>query len=148
MKRLSFIALSLLISSSVFSQILAPVKWTFTSKKISKTEAVIYLTAAIEKGWHIYSQTVPEGGPIATSFKFSPSSVYSVAGKTIEPKPITKFEKSFNMNVNYFENKVVFQQKVKIVSSQPTIKGKLEFMVCSNSKCLPPDEISFAIPVK
>jgi DsbC/DsbD-like thiol-disulfide interchange protein len=148
MKKLSFITLLLLISTSAFSQILTPVKWTFTSKKISKTEAVIYLTAAIEKGWHIYSQTVPEGGPIATSFKFSPSSVYSLAGKTIEPKAITKFEKSFSMNVSYFEKTVTFQQKVKIASSQPTIKGKLEFMVCSNSKCLPPDEISFSIPVK
>ncbi|MDB5119282.1 MAG: sugar transporter [Sphingobacteriales bacterium] len=148
MKKLLFLTLGLLLSGTAFSQILNPVKWTYSAKKISKTEAIVYLKANIDKGWHIYSQSVGEGGPIPTHIKFSPSSVYRLVGKTIEPKPITKFEKSFNMNVNYFENTVTFQQKINLASSAPTVKGKLEFMVCSNSKCLPPDEVEFVIPVK
>lgn len=148
MKKLLFMTLALLLSGTAFSQILKPVKWTYSAKKINKIEAIVYLKANIDKGWHIYSQSVGEGGPIATHIQFSPSSVYRLVGKTIEPKPISKFEKSFNMNVNYFENTVTFEQKIKMASNATTVKGKLEFMVCSNSKCLPPDEIEFAIPVK
>jgi len=148
MKKLFFLTIAILLSGTAFSQILNPVKWSYSAKKINNTEAIVYLKATIDKGWHIYSQTVGEGGPIATSIKFSPSSVYRLVGKTTEPKAIAKFEKSFNMNVNYFENTVTFQQKIKLASSAPTVKGKLEFMVCSNNKCLPPDEVEFVIPVK
>lgn len=148
MKKLLFLAFGLLLSGTSFSQILNPVKWTYSAKKINSTEAIVYLKANIDKGWHIYSQSVGEGGPIATHIQFSPSSVYRLVGKTVEPKPMSKFEKSFNMNVNYFENTVTFQQKIKMSSSSPTVKGKLEFMVCNNSKCLPPDEIEFVVAVK
>jgi hypothetical protein len=68
--------------------------------------------------------------------------------KPAEPTPITKYEKVFSMNVGYFENSVVFQQKIKLKSAKATaVKGKLEFMTCNDSKCLPPDEVEFSIPL-
>jgi hypothetical protein len=66
----------------------------------------------IDSGWYIYSQTVSDGGPIKTSFTFKPAKSFSLVGKPIEPKPITKFEKTFDMNVSYFEKTVTFQQKI------------------------------------
>jgi hypothetical protein len=52
------------------------------------------------------------------------------------------------MNVGYFENSVVFQQKVKLKSAKAAaVKGKLEFMTCNDQKCLPPDEVEFSIPL-
>ncbi|MNW21061.1 hypothetical protein D3C71_2217640 [compost metagenome] len=52
------------------------------------------------------------------------------------------------MNVSYFGNQVVFQQKVKLNKATATVKGTVEFMVCNDKQCLPPDEVSFNIPVK
>ncbi len=69
-------------------------------------------------------------------------------GKTIEPKAIAKFDKQFKMNIGFFENEVIFQQKVKLKSAGATnVKGKLEFMVCNDKKCLPPTEVEFVAPV-
>jgi hypothetical protein len=83
-----------------------------------------------------------------SSFTFAPSKEYTLVGKTAEPKPISKYEKVFNMNVGYFENSVVFQQKVKLKSAKAAaVKGKLEFMTCNDQKCLPPDEVEFSIPL-
>lgn len=148
MKNLFLIAVGLLLSFSASSQILKPVKWSYAAKKTSSTEATVYLKATIEDGWHLYSQNMADGGPIKTSFTFAPAKAYKLNGKTIEPKPITKFEKTFDMNVSYFEKSVVFQQKVKITGANPVVKGTLEYMVCDDAQCLPPETVDFSIAVK
>ncbi len=148
MKKLLFIALFSIISAAVNAQIVTPVKWSYAAKRISKTDAVVFIKATIDKGWHVYSQTVGEGGPVPTSFSFSPSKEYTLVGKTSEPKPVSKYDKTFSMNVAYFESSVIFQQKVKLKAAQTVVKGKLEYMACNDQKCLPPDEVNFSVAVK
>lgn len=138
----------MLSCSLVQAQILKPVKWAYAAKRISKTDAVVLVKATIENGWHIYSQHVGEGGPIPTSFTFTSSKAYALQGKTVEPKPISKFEKTFNMNVSYFEKSVVFQQRIKLKAGQTIVKGTLEYMACDDHQCLPPEEVAFSVPVK
>jgi len=141
-------AIFFFVSSICFGQIVKPVKWAYAAKRISKTEAVLLFKATIDNGWHIYSQNIGEGGPVPTSFAFAASKAYTPVGKTSEPKAITKFEDSFKMNVSYFEKSVVFQQKLKINALQTVVKGKLEYMVCNDHQCLPPEEVNFSIAVK
>ncbi len=148
MKKLLLAVAILAVSFGAKAQIETPVKWSYAAKKVSSTEAVVFLKATIEDGWHIYSLNVKEGGPIKTSFTFATSKEYSLVGKASEPKPVTKYEKSFSMNVSYFEKEVVFQQKIKLNSPNASVvKGKLEYMTCNDHKCLPPDDIDFAIPL-
>jgi DsbC/DsbD-like thiol-disulfide interchange protein len=149
MKRITLI-LTLVLFSAVgaFAQLEKPVTWAYKAVKTSKTEAIVYVKATIDEGWHIYSQNVKSGGPTKTIFTFSPSKDYALVGKTTEPKAITTFEKTFKMNVSYFENEVVFQQKVKLNKGETVVKGKVEFGVCNDKQCLPPDEVAFSVPVK
>lgn len=142
------ITFTFLLSFGTSAQIEKPVVWSYAAKKTGKNEAIVYLKATIQNGWHIYSQNIKEGGPVKTSFTFVPSKDYVKVGKTIEPKPVTKFEKTFDMDVSYFEKSVIFQQKVKLNKTTTIVKGKLEYMVCNDTQCLPPDEISFSIPIK
>lgn len=149
MKNLSLIVVMVLMgASSAFSQILEPVKWQFGSKKINDKEAVVFMRAVIDKGWHIYSLNVADGGPIKTSFKFAPSNDFSLVGKPMEPKPKTKYEEVFGMDVAYFNNEVVFQQRVKLNKGQTTVRGVVEFMACDAEQCLPPEEYAFAVVIK
>lgn len=148
MKILLVCCLLLFVQFNVIAQIQSPVKWSYVGKKTSSTEAAIYIKASINNGWHIYSINQKEGGPNKTVFSFTPSKDFDLIGKVIEPKPITKFEEVFDMNVMYFEKSVVFSQKIKLKAKQVTVKGKVEFMVCTNKECLPPDEVAFSIPVK
>lgn len=130
------------------AQIENPVTWSYAQKKISNTEAVVYIKATIQDGWHIYSQTVKPGGPVKTTIKFNPSKEFTKVGVTAEPKPLSKFEKVFDMNVGYFTKEVVFQQKIKLNKPTALVSGTVEFMVCDESKCLPPDEVKFSVQVK
>lgn len=147
MKKLLFMTALVAMSAGAFAQIEAPVKWSYASKKISSTEAVVFLKATMQKGWHIYSLNV-EDGPIKTSFDFSPSKEYCLIGKPSEPKPISHYDKNFKINVTYFENTVIFQQKIKLKSPKASvIKGKLEYETCNDIKCLPPEDLDFSIPL-
>lgn len=142
--KITTLIILLIAVQGVFAQVLEPVKWSFSTKDLPNNEAEVVFTAKIEKHWHLYSQFVPEGGPIATSFKFTPSADYKLIGKVVEPKPITEYDKNFEMNLQYFNNKVSFTQKIKRLSPKPfKIKGVLEFMTCDDEKCLPPAEVEF-----
>lgn len=149
MKKFALLVVLVVIGvSSAFAQILEPVKWQFAARKINDKEAVIYMKAVIDPGWHIYSMNVADGGPIKTSFAFTPSNDFTLVGKTAEPKPKTKFEDVFGMDVAYFNDEVVFQQRVRLNKGQATVRGVVEFMACDAQQCLPPDEYAFAVAIK
>jgi hypothetical protein len=150
MKILSIILLVTTFTiSGLKAQILKPVKWSYGTKRVNKKEAIIFFKATIDPDWHVYSQSVPENGPRPTSFSFNNSKKYTLVGPTQEPKPINRFEKVFGFTVSYYENSVIFQQKVKLQVNGPvTVTGSLEYMTCNDEKCLPPEEVSFAIEVK
>jgi DsbC/DsbD-like thiol-disulfide interchange protein len=131
--------------TGVFAQIHKPVKWTVASKKLNNKEAVVFIKATIQSGWHIYSQNTKDGGPIPTSFTFGKATEYTLTGKTAEPKPKIKHEEVFKMDVGYFINEVIFQQKVALKNGKATVKGAVEWQACDASQCLPPDEYSFAV---
>lgn len=149
MKKLIVLTLCVIaFSAKIQAQVLTPVHWSYGSKKISATEAVVFFKASIDPGWHVYSQHVGDGGPVKTTFTFKASPDFTLDGETIEPKPISRMEKVFNMEVGFFETSVIFQQKVKLKKGQTNVTGTLEYMTCNDHQCLPPDDIEFNIPVK
>lgn len=149
MKKITLVLAVILFSTfGAFAQLEDPVSWSYGYKKISATEGIVLVKASLEEGWHIYSQTVKPGGPNKTVFKFAQSKDYVLVGTPTEPKPISKYEKVFGMNVPYFENQVVFQQRVKLKKPTTVVKGTVEFMVCNDTSCLPPKDVSFSVPVK
>ena len=143
--KLFLTGLILLFVHTISAQVINPVKWDFTVKKISKTESELVFTATMEAGWHVYSQHVPEGGPIPTSFKLDKGMGFFTVGEVTEPKPVEVMDKNFNMVVKYFSERVEFKQKVRVASDKPVeVKGTLEFMCCNDESCLPPAEVPFS----
>ena len=137
-----------MLTAGAYAQIESHVKWSYAAKKINSTEAVVFLKASIDDGWHIYGMDVKDGGPIKTSFTFAPSKAYSLIGKATQPAPVTKYEKAFSMNVTYFEKSVVFQQKIHLkAAGASVIKGQLEYMTCNDKKCLPPEDLDFSVAI-
>ncbi len=74
MKRYLSLILIFAISTLVAtSQILEPIQWSFSSKKINDKQYELVFTASIEDSWHLYALEVPPGGPLPTVFTFEPS---------------------------------------------------------------------------
>lgn len=148
--RLSILLLlSTFISNDVNAQIFDPVKWDFSSKKISDCEYELIINAKLDGNWHLYGQkSYGDEGPIPTSFNFTKSSNYELVGKAKESKLIKKFEPVWNFELQFFEHTAVFTQKIKVKHDKPfDVKGKLEYMVCNESQCLPPTTIDFNFKV-
>ena len=146
-KFLVFVFLLLVIRAQ--SQILNPVKWSFSAENTNNDEATLVFKVKIDNGWHVYSQQIVEDGPIPTSFKFTPAKSYTLVGKVSEePKPKTAFDKNFNKQISWHENIAIFKQKVKLNTPAANIQGVLEYMVCNDHQCLPPTEVNFKIAVQ
>ncbi|BEG98944.1 thiol:disulfide interchange protein [Bacteroides sedimenti] len=123
---------------------LDPVSFKTELKNISETEVEIRFTGTIDEGWHVYSVNLPSGGPISATFNVEKIEGAKLEGKlTPLTKEIAKFDKLFEMNVRYFENKVVLSQKIKITGANYSIKGYLEYGACNDENCLPPTSVPF-----
>jgi hypothetical protein len=149
MKRLVLSFSLVLAVFAVMAQSNKEVKWAFSAKKIADKTYEVHLTASINGDWHLYAQNVGVDGPVPTTFTFTKNPLLSFDGKVKElGKVIRKKEEVWGGVVNYYENTVDFVQVVKIKGSAKTsLAGKVEFMVCNDSKCLPPAEIPFSINV-
>jgi hypothetical protein len=147
MKKLIILCALIFSAGALKAQILNPVKWSYGAKKGSDGTATLFFKANIDEGWHIYSVNQGPGGPKKTEIILEPSAAYVKVGKAQEPKPEKKYEDAFGINVYFFKDQVIFQQKIKLKAGQTTVKGKIGFMVCTDKQCLPPDEVSFSIPV-
>ena len=124
------------------AQVLDPVEWTTSVEKISDTEYDLISTASIDSGWHLYSQNVPDNGPIPTTFLYKANGNYELIGKTTEEKGHTIDDPVFQMVIKFFEDKAEFRQRIKILNQEVSIvEGEVEYMVCDDEKCLPPDYI-------
>ena len=138
-KKLIFV-IALLSVVSIRAQILEPVKWSTSIEKISENEYKLIATASIQDGWHLYSQNVPEGGPVSTQFSFEGNNKYLKKGNTKEEVGVTVDDPTFNMKVKYFESETSFVQHIKLKEKLPfTINSEVSYMVCDNSRCIMPE---------
>jgi len=150
MKKIFTAILFLLIGFFSFSQVHEPVKWVTDVEKISDTDFNLVVTATIDAGWHLYSQKIPDGGPIPTTFSFKDvADQYQLLGETIEGDGHEEFDKVFEMKIKYFEKEAVFKQKIRVLKTGIlNINETLEFMVCDDTNCLPPTEVDISFVVK
>lgn len=152
MKKILVIILGcVLLGAAVQAQILKPVKWNFTTKKVKASIYEIHITATIDKTWKIYSGGTPDGGPSPTVIKFKPNPLALLGGKVKEIGELHKVpEPAFGVDVWYYKDKVDFVQvlKLKKAGIKTTISGTVEFMACDATQCLPPEEVEFKVELR
>jgi len=141
---------SFLLFSSLFTQaqIVEPVKWEFKTKVTGTNTAELQFVATIDRGWHLYSQHLPDGGPMPTEFKFEKLNGIQLVGVSTEPTAHEVFDEMFQMKVKYFDNLVTFVQKIKLTSDKPVIvSGIVNFQACNDETCVPGESVfSFNVP--
>jgi len=124
------------------------VKWQFTAKKIADKKYEIRLTAVIDKGWHLYSQVQAEDAiALPTAITFANNPLLVISGK---PKEVGKlydqYDKATASRSRFYSDKVEFVQVVTTKSNVKTaVSGEIEFMVCDDRQCLPPDKVKFSV---
>ena len=118
MKKLILFLTLISVTFTSFSQIHDPINWSTTVEKISDTEYDLVVNASIEENWHLYSQGVPEDGPIPTAFVFEITEDFELVGDTSEEEGHTIDDPVFGMKIKFFENNAVFKQRIKLLEKK------------------------------
>lgn len=146
MKRFLWLCFLVVSAFSSYAQYTNPnVEWSFNVKKVSADQFDLLITAKIDAANHLYSQFIGEDGPIPTTFTFEKSKDYVLLGKVKEAGNRKEaVEPLFdNMKLIWFEDNVVFTQRVKITVPVVVVKGTVNFMTCDDKSCEPPTDQSF-----
>lgn len=148
MKRSFWISILILIITSFTSnsQVVHPVKWNNQFKVINDTEATATFTASIEDGWHMYSTTLPEGGPISTSVNWTNLKGVKLDGGLVPSRPPhEEVDMIFHLKLGWWEKDVTLTQNFKITDKDNiTIDGNIEYMACSEGSCTPINKEPFS----
>ena len=150
MKRLLLLIFSVFaLHLAAYSQMAEPVIWSYTSEKITDNQYTITLSADIADGWYLYSQDLPQRGPVPTKINFDHNPNIILQGKPQElgDKKET-YDQNFNMTVTKFSGKTHFIQKISVTTTVPYVKGTLSYMSCNGQMCMPPRTIKFDVPLK
>lgn len=124
-------------------EILEPITWKFSQEKTGEKTYVLRLKASIDKGWHLYGLEKINVAPVETRIIFTERNGCELVGE-ISPKtaPQKHFDPTFNADIFWFENEVVFTQKIT-AASDFSLKGEVDFMGCNNQTCLPRSTVEF-----
>ena len=149
MKKTILLALIVLSGTLAIAQSSKQVNWAYSAKKVADKTYEIHMTATIGADYHLYAQDAGGDGPIPTTFSFTKSPLLAFDGTVKEKGQIVKkFESAWNHDVNYYQSTVDFVQIVKLKSNVKTsLAGKVEFMVCNDTQCLPPSTVDIKVNV-
>jgi hypothetical protein len=128
-----------------------PVSWTFSAKKIDDKTYEVHMTAHIQNGWHLYSQTQPEDAIVnPTDFKLNNNPLLTLDGKIKEVGTMEKFhDKKLDISAHQYSDKVDFVQVVKLKAKAKTnVTGSVEFQTCNDERCLPAKTVNFTVSLQ
>ncbi len=123
-----------------------PVKWFFEQKKIDDNTFELISSTEIDEGWYMYSQTIPEGGPLSTYFEITAPVGVELVGQVEEGGNVkTMYDQVFKMDLIKFKKTAIFTQTVKSSDANAVIPFYIEYVSCNDKMCLNPTsvEISF-----
>ena len=134
----------------VVAENIQPVAWSFSANSLGNNEYEIILNGNIEEGWHTYWKKLPmrDEGPLGSWITFEQSDNYELIDGIIEENAHSYFDETWEMDIVDFAGEAIFKQKVKVIGSDEFIlKGNINFMVCKDGACLPPEDAPFEIMI-
>lgn len=146
MKKLYSVFLLLAIACAAIAQWENPVSFSVSQKTVGDKEIVITFSGKIDDGWHVYSTDVGEGGPTPATFNLDEAKGLRPIGKMrAKGKAMKMYDEVFGMELSFFENSCVFEQRLLITAPDYSAKGYLEYGACNDRNCTPPTAVDFEI---
>jgi len=149
-----FIVAVACLCSSLFAgaqKVADPTKWDYELKKLSWNTYEVIFHVTLKPGWHIFSLQPGDESIVPPSFHFENNPNVSFDGKVEQRgKLITAKLEGIDKPVNYFESKVDFVFKMKLLNRKPlkVVTGDQHYQVCNDKLCIPPVWNNFVFELK
>ncbi len=125
-----------------FGQVLETATWNNQPGTLEAEigdEIELIFKATIDPDWYLYSSDFdPDCGPIVASFSFQENDTYELVGDLRAINATEKYDDIFECTVRIFKGTGEFRQTVKILATDPEIRGSYEYQTCSDidGKCI------------
>lgn len=144
--RIRTLLLPLLLLATTLTAAAQNVKWSSSTEHLEGDQYRIVLEATIPAGYHMYDMGPYEGGPNATSITFTPGEGVALDGGIEQlSTPHRYFDQMFQMEIGTFSGKAQFAQRVTLKAAQATLKAQVEWMICDDTSCMPPEDTELTI---
>lgn len=122
------------------------VNWKSSVEHLEGDAYRIILEASIPAPYHMYDMGPYEGGPNATTITFTPGEGVTLEGGVEQlSTPERHYDKTFEMEIGTFAGKARFAQKVKLTAAKATVNAELEWMICDDTSCMPPEDTQMTV---
>ena len=143
-RTLLLVATLLALTAEGIAQMAEPVHFTTALKPTGNGEAEIVFTARIDAGWHVYSTSLGQDGPIEATFHAERMEGAETIGRLqARGNETKKFDPLFGMELKYFEQAATFVQRIRFTKPRYAISAYLEYGACNDEMCLPPTTVDF-----
>lgn len=150
MRSIFFLLFSTCIGLISNAQQKDPVHFNYTTQKIADKQYELRISATMDQGWHLYSQTqLRDAIAQPTKITFSKNPFLTIIGS---PKEIGRKEqhelKELGITNIQYQGKVDFVQSVTLKAKVRTyLSGSITYQVCTEESCLPAKTVAFKIPI-
>ena len=122
------------------------VSWKSTVEHLDGDMYRIVLEASIPAPYHMYDMGPYEGGPNATTITFTAGAGATLVGGVEQlSTPERHYDKTFEMEIGTFAGKALFAQRVKLAAEKAAVTAQLEWMICDDTSCMPPEDTEMTI---
>ncbi len=142
-----FLAINLFLTAGISAQDSAPVKWSISSKKISKAVYELVVTAKITAGKYVYVYGKGVEGLDSLQINFTDSAISKITSlKSINGSKDFKDPIFENKTVVISDNELQFSQQIEINGTVPAnLKGTIVFATGAKDEFLPAQEFAFDV---
>lgn len=144
MKKSFYIIFFACMALIAHAQMVDPIHFKASAKALSDSTTDVVITATIDEGWHLYTQDIPDGGPVPTAFAYG--DVALIGSTTTPAKVHSSYDENFEMDLTYYEDRAVFHQTV-LSRDLKTLKGGVTYMACNDQMCLAPSTWEWQVRV-
>jgi hypothetical protein len=138
-----------LVGHFLIAQEMNAARWNISSKKVDEKTYELHIIAKIDRPWHIYSQQINGDLGFATRISLTKNPLIIVDAKPKEiGQQLSMIDPKTGAALNYYNGIVEFVQTVTLSKPAKTrLNGSIEYILCTDERCLPPAVKKFSVLV-
>jgi hypothetical protein len=128
---------AILLLSSVHAEETSALRWRFELAPVARANdtAELILIADIDPHSLVYSSDFKSDiGPQPTAINFSKSEGIEPVGPIVSVEPKRKKDKTWDIELGYFETRAEFRQKIKILRKEYLVRGTIAGQLCNEAE--------------
>lgn len=124
------------------------VTWTATLDSVSATGATVRVEGVLAEGYHLYGFEMPEGDymPPATTLTLTLPEGVTADEATTQGDVAVHRDASLGLDLPWLTGKPVLTARISFADgTKGTVKGRVDYMPCTDSSCTPPAHYDFEL---